>query len=153
MTTERIVILKMLSDGKITVDEAERLLQLSGKAPGMPGSQSESSGAGSSTSRSGTRNPQYIRIIVEPGPDAVGKKAQQHVNVKVPLKIIRAGVNLASLIPGEAGETVQDKLDAKGFNLNISKLTGESLDELIEGLQDLSVDVDDPEHRVRVFIE
>ena len=143
----------MLAEGKVSVEEAERLLQLTANVPGMPSDDSAKSEPSRPVSTGRTKDPKYIRVIVEPGAEAEGKKAQQHVNVRVPLKIIRAGVNLASLIPGEAGDTVQDKLRDKGIDLNISKLTGESLDELIEGLQDLSVDVDDPEHRVRVFIE
>ena len=138
----------MLADGKISVEEAERLLQLTSGEPGG-GGQGEGRPAGPVGLRR-TGDAKYIRVVVEPHDPNKGKT---HVNVRIPLKIIRAGVNLASLIPGEAGDTVQDKLRDKGFPFDISKLDDKSLDALIEGLQDLSVDVDDDRQHVRVFVE
>ncbi len=137
----------MLAEGKISVGEAERLLQLtSGGSGGSPGDSS----AGRTGSYGKTSDAKYIRVVVEPHDQAKGKT---HVNIRVPLKIIRAGVNLASLIPGEASDAVQEKLRDKGMDFNISRLDDKSLDALIEGLQELSVDVVDDKQHVRVFVE
>ena len=142
MTSERKQILEMLAAGKVSVEEAERLLQLTaadgGPAPASPLRVSD---------------PKFIRIMVEPAEGEVGKKDQHHVNVRIPLKIVRAGVNLASLLPGDTGKMVLGSLLEKGYLSDISKLGGSALDELIEALQELSIDATVDNHTVKVFVE
>lgn len=148
MTSERRQILEMLSAGKISADEAERLLQLTSAGP------SASATASTVTSTvAQILDPKFIRIIVEPDPTASGNHARHHVNIRVPLKIIRAGVNLASLIPNDAGNMVQDSLLNKGYKGDLSKLDASALDELIEALQELSIDATVDNHLVKVFVE
>ena len=91
--------------------------------------------------------------MVEPVENADTDKPLHHVNIRVPLKIVRAGVNLASLIPGDAGQMVQGSLLKKGYAGDISKLNGSALDELIEALQELSIDATVDFHTVKVFVE
>jgi hypothetical protein len=148
MTTERRQILEMLAAGKISADEAERLIQLTSNVADTPSAPSAPAVA---TTR--VANPRFIRIMVEPDPDAPRGQAQHHVNIRVPLKIIRAGVNLASLIPNDAGHMVQDSLLDKGFSSDLSKLDSSALDELIEALQELSIDASVDYHVVKVFVE
>jgi hypothetical protein len=148
VTSERKQILDMLAAGKITADEAEQLLQLTSKV---------SSGSSDASAPPAVivkiRNPRFIRIIVEPNSQTIGNQAQHHVNIRVPLKIVRAGVNLASLIPNDAGHMVQNSLLNKGFKSDLSKLDATALDELIEALQELSIDATVDNHLVKVFVE
>lgn len=148
MTSERKQILEMLAAGKVSVDEAERLLKLTSGSP-------DATSAGGSTVAFSSRvsDPKFIRIMVEPTDSAVGNKDEHHVNIRIPLKIVRAGVNLASLLPGETGKMVQGSLLEKGYISDISKLSGSALDELIEALQELSIDATIDNHTVRVFVE
>ncbi len=138
----------MLASGKLSVEEAERLLQLTaaggGTAPG---------GGPTPASPLRVSDPKFIRIMVEPAEGAVSKKDQHHVNIRIPLKIVRAGVNLASLLPGDTGKMVQGSLLEKGYLSDISKLGGSALDELIEALQELSIDATVDNHTVKVFVE
>jgi hypothetical protein len=148
MTSERKQILEMLAAGKVTAEEAERLIQLTqGAADAAPDSATAVAVA------SKVRNPKFIRIMVEPSGNATGNQPQHHVNIRVPLKIVRSGVNLASLIPNEAGHMVQDSLLNKGFKSDLSKLDANALDELIEVLQELSIDATVDNHLVKVFVE
>ena len=48
---------------------------------------------------------------------------------------------------------VQGSLLEKGFNSDITKLSGSALDELIEALQELSIDATVDNHTVKVFVE
>ncbi len=148
MTTERKQILEMLAAGKVSVEEAERLLRLTAGGPG-------SASADSPTAANSLRvsDPKFIRIMVEPAENAGSKKDQHRVNIRIPLKIVRAGVNLASLLPGDTGRMVQGSLLEKGYMSDISKLDGSALDELIEALQELSIDATVDNHTVRVFVE
>jgi len=149
MTSERRQILEMLSAGKISADEAERLLQLTSGG----GSTGSANATAVTTTVAQILDPKFIRVIVEPDHTATGNHARHHVNVRVPLKIIRAGVNLASLIPNDAGNMVQDSLLSKGYKGDLSKLDASALDELIEALQELSIDATVDNHLVKVFVE
>jgi len=75
------------------------------------------------------------------------------VNIRVPMQLLRAGVRLASLVPAQAQEKVNRALRARGFD--ILHMTPEKLEELVDHLEDVSVDVEDGKGnaKVRVFCE
>ena len=77
------------------------------------------------------------------------------VNVRVPMQLLRAGVRLASLIPAQAHEQLDQALSRHGVPLTLSQIKPENLEELIDHLEDLTVDVDAKEDntKVRVFCE
>ncbi|MCK4505980.1 MAG: hypothetical protein KAW14_10200 [Candidatus Aegiribacteria sp.] len=129
-------ILEMLSEGKITVEEATALLS---RLQNTDSDTDESSFEKDQESRGKT--PKYLRVLVD---SADGDK----VNVRVPLSLIKTGIKLSALIPNNAVSQISDQ----GFDLSqISKLSG---DELIEALRELQVDVDSADgDKVRVFTE
>jgi hypothetical protein len=139
MNEERRQILEMLSSGKITTDEAERLLFAldEGKDAAPAG------GAGSP-------RPKYLRVMVEDRSEGDSKTL---VNVRVPMQLLRAGVKLAGLIPVHALDQVNEALHEKGMPVDLSQLKPENLEELVENLSDLTVDVDQDHAKVRVFCE
>ncbi len=138
MNEERKKILEMLADGKITADEADRLLTAISQ---------NSQNSTAETSR--TSLPKYLRVMVEPGPES--EKADR-VNIRVPLKLIRAGLKLASLIPKNAQDKVNQALNEKGIDADLSKIKPEDLDEIIRQLDDISVDVEGKE-TVKIYCE
>ena len=140
MSQERHRILQMLADGKLSVDEATQLLD----AAGGPVGPSAAGAIPADTPAGGSRQVKYLRITVDdPGDEAAGKGAER-VNIRVPIKLLRAGIKLGSLMPGDVGEKVGEALSAKGINLNldVGKLAPDDLEELIGGLADLTIDVD-----------
>ena len=142
MNEERRKILDMLAEGKINTDEAEKLLAaISSEESGEKKSQSELS--------SEKQSLKYLRVVVEPAPD---NKDGEKVNIRVPMKLMRAGIKLASLVPVDVQGKVQDALKEKGVKLDLSQITEDNLEELIEALSDLTVDVDGKE-KVRIFCE
>jgi hypothetical protein len=141
MSEERRKILEMLSQGKIDVDEAEKLLS----AISEPSSESEK---GDKPEKKDF--PKYLRVVVEPGPESVkGEK----VNIRVPFNLLRAGIKLASLVPVDVQGKVNEHLKEKGVNLDLSNITSENLEKLLIHLNDLTVDVDSKEEKVRIFCE
>jgi len=126
MSEERRKILEMLGQGKISVDEAEKLLN--------------------ATANAGKKEikdlPQFLCIKVD---------GDQKVNIRVPIQLIRSGIKFASLIPSDVSDRVCDKLRAKGINLD--KLDPEALDSLILSLKDLSIDVDEEKEKVKIYCE
>jgi hypothetical protein len=133
----------MLAQGKISVEDAERLLSaLSGDEPAADMRDERSSRRKSST-------PRFLRIMVEPGEE--GGKSER-VNIRVPLRLVRAGLKWASFIPKEAQKKVNESLKRKGIEMDFTKMTQEDLDELIGNLNEFTVDVEGDEY-VRIFCE
>jgi hypothetical protein len=132
MKEERKQILEMLAEGKISAEDAERLIdKLGTEDTGDPQKMAV---------RSGSSRPKYLRVHVD-GSD--GDK----VDVRIPLALIRTGIKLTAVMPNH----VNEKLGDEGVDLSrLSELEG---DELYEALQDLQVDVDSEDGKVRVFCE
>ena len=136
-------ILQMLSEGKISSEEAERLLAaLERDLPGPVGA----GGDGGAKAA-----PKYLRVVVdlaENNPDGPGR-----VNVRVPLQLLRAGVRLASLIPPRALDQASDELRKSGVPFDLNQLKPEDLEALVEHLHDMTVEVDQPDVKVHVYCE
>ncbi|MGA7713539.1 MAG: hypothetical protein WCA81_16690 [Rhizomicrobium sp.] len=126
----------MLSEGKISADEAERLIAALENVPGE------------AVPRSGS--PKYIRLQVEKD-EGEGEELTK-VNIRVPIVLLRAGVKFANLVPQEARSHVNQALREKGMTFDINQLKPENLDELIDNLQDLSIDVDQQSKKVKVKV-
>ena len=137
MSEETRKILDMLHEGKIGVEEAEKLLAAVG--PASPSSDVPATAAAAR---------KYLRIQVEPDQGSGGDR----VNVRVPMKLIRAGLKLAAFLPREAQTQVNDALKEKGMDLDLSKLTPEDLEDLVANLDDLTVDVEGKQ-KVRIYSE
>jgi hypothetical protein len=144
MGEETKKILEMLREGKIGVDEAEKLLTAVAPAAGIAGETTTGSAGGT-----GTAGKKYLRIQVEP--DA-GSEHADRVNIRVPMKLIRAGLKLAAFLPKDAQSQVNQALRDKGMDLNLSALKPEDLEELVANLDDLTVDVEGKQ-KVRIYSE
>lgn len=137
MTDERTRILEMLAQGKITAEEAGKLLDAIGSAP-------KEAPIAEIPSKNG--KPKYLRVAVSGGKD--------NVNIRVPLQILRAGVKLASLIPNEARGKVDSALGEKGIDIKLADLDPKTLEELIEAMGELTVEVESGDgENVRIFCE
>ena len=150
MNEHRRQILQMLSEGKISADEAERLIA----AMDAPPSFSSFSDTGSSGA--GKPRPKYLRVVVDSEEDG-GHEGPTKVNVRVPMQLLRAGVRLAGLIPGPALRRANNAMQEQGVPIDLTQIKPENLEELIEHLNDLTVDVDQKDAntkvKVRVFCE
>jgi hypothetical protein len=130
-------VLEMLAAGKITSEDAERLLDklAAVKEP------AESGAPENRESSCATSPRKYLRIVVENGE---GKD----VNMRVPLSFVRSGVGLIGVLPPRVAQKLTDK------GLDLEALSGLRGDKLNEVLNELCVDIDsnDGKH-VRVFCE
>ena len=145
MTEERRQILEMLAGGKINADEADRLLGALGGA--------SSSAIATATALQTKPLPKFIRVMVDSKDRKDGKPV--HINVRVPIMLLRAGVRLASLIPPQAQAKVNAELRKNGMDFDVSQIKPENINELIDQLQDLSIDIDHEEDdvKIRIFCE
>jgi hypothetical protein len=131
---EKKKILEMLSNGKISVAEAEALL-------GAIGVDTMASNPMAGLEK---KNPKYLRIEV--------KTAEDNVNVRVPFNLLRAGVRLAQLMPVSVRDQVQKGMESGGVNLDLSKVKPEDLDQIVDQLADFQVDVDGKD-KVKIYVE
>lgn len=176
-------VLEMLAGGKISTDDAERLLdRLDAAANGDHGPEGEAaeeeratgsrSGAAENERAAGSRSgadagfresrqgsPGRSTAVVEAVPPRSGKGPRflrvvvdshdgDKVNIRVPVALIRTGIKFTSMIPNHAREAIQEE----GLDLShLSELDGQ---ELIQALEELSIDVDSSDgDKVRVFCE
>lgn len=146
MSEKKKKILEMLTEGKIGVDEAERLLGSLGTDVIEPGEVARVGAAA-------MRKPKYLRVTVRPGPDHEHEEDAEHVNVRVPVSLIRSGIKLTSLMPEQARDKVSEALHDKGIDLNMHNMKPEDLEEIIDALTELEVDVTSRKEVVKVFVE
>ena len=139
-------ILEMVAQGKITVDEADRLLKaLADTRDAVPGDDGD-----------GPRK-RWLRINIS-------KPANEHrphpkeVNIRVPLGIVRGGMRLGAIVAAFAGgNAAQDMkrrgmdVDLSAINSDLSKMHGPELDAFLNSLHD--IDIDDGKSRVRITSE
>lgn len=142
MSEERKKILNMLSEGRISVDEAERLI-----AAIESGKNDEKSETIVSDS---PELPKYLRVKVE---SAEGG-SRDRVNIRVPFQLLKAGIKLSSLLPGEAKDKVDRAFAEKGIDFDVSKFKADDLEEIVTALRTLSIDItSDDGDQVKVFCE
>ena len=135
MTEDTRKVLEMLSEGKISVQEAEQLLNAVSAPGGQPADDRKV-------------EPKYFRILVNK-PARDGRKAEA-VNVRVPMTVVRGGLRLGALIPGMLGNK---KIQlGNGNELDLSKLSYADLEAMIRDIGELTVDVDG-EEQVRIRCE
>jgi hypothetical protein len=121
---ERMKILKMINDGKITAEEGAKLLSALSERTDKPRKSSKSSLAG-----------QTLRVRVS---DMASGKTK--VNVNVPMKLVDAGLNIAAQFTPEME------------NAQMMEAVKEALSENVRGKIVDVIDEEDQEH-VEVFIE
>ena len=145
MTENQKRILEMVADKKITVDEAYRLLSLIQPA----------ADSGSAEPKEHKPSPKYMRVIVDTEHSWEGgcDHGPAHINIRVPVALLRAGVKLATLIPPEAYNQVDEKLKNRGIMFDLRNMKPENVEELIQALNELEVDIQGSEEKVRVYTE
>jgi hypothetical protein len=157
MNENRRQILNMLAANKINAEEAERLLAALDAGSGTA-SEVYPDGVQSNGSRSESkRHARYLRVLVDADEGANGAKGPTSVNIRVPMQLLRAGVRLASLIPAQAHQQIDQALSQHGVPLTLSQIKPENLEELVDHLDDLTIDVASKEShsnvKVKVFSE
>ena len=143
MSEDRSRILNMLAEGKISAEEAERLLDALDSRPG--------SGASAGPAIKGDPGPLlealpkylYVKVNAANG---------DNVDVKIPIALVRSGLKLTSLIPPQAMDQINDSMSEHGMSVDFSNLKPEDIDELVEALREMEVNVDSANgDKVRVY--
>lgn len=159
MNEERRRVLDLLAEGKINADEAERLLNALNGA-GRPAPQEDSGPfAGMRRFRRHVQRMhrehqehhpagrRYVYVVIDQeGSD--GRK--ERLRMKVPVKLLKAGISLSGLMPREVRERVQTALKAKGIEVDPFSLRGDE-DEILSALADLEIDIGNRGEKIRIY--
>jgi hypothetical protein len=141
MNEQRRQVLQMLAEGTITADEAERLIDA------LDRERPESAPGASPRPKP---RPKYLRVVVV---DSSAGDRPSRINIRVPLQLLRAGVRLTSLIPPQALIKINAELAKSGVPIDLTELKPQHIEELIDQLDEITLDVDDPDSKVQVFCE
>ncbi len=140
MNEQRKDILGMLAEGKITAEEADQLIAALER---------DQPPAASSLDARPKGKAKYLRVMV----DTLEDGEPGRVNIRVPLQLLRAGVQLAALIPAQALDRANAELNKSGVPIDLTQLKPEQLEALVENLDELTVEVDQPDAKVHIFCE
>jgi hypothetical protein len=147
MNEEVRSILDLLAQGKITVDEAHRLIEAVNRLGAQP---HPAPAATPETPK--TANPdggvQFLRVKVNKASN--GFRPEKEVNIRVPVSLMSTGLRLSSVIQGFGGEQVKEKMRERGIDW--SKLDEAKLREVLKK-GELLLDVEDGKSHVQVTCE
>ena len=139
MNEEKLKVLSMIAEGKISAEEGATLLEALDKK------EKESKETVVQKKEKGGVN--YLYVDVTPKTD----ENKEKVHVKVPLALVRAGVNIASMLPTDVQDKVNTAMDEKGIKLDLSNIKPENIEELIQALEEMEINIDSDEYTVRVY--
>ena len=139
MNEEKLKVLNMIAEGKISAEEGAKLLEALEKK--------EAKQPEPTVIKKEKGNINYLFVDISPKTD----ENKEKVHVKVPLALVRAGVNIASMLPVDVQDKVNSAMDEKGMKFDLSSIKPENIEELIQALEEMEVNIDSDEHTVRVY--
>lgn len=155
MASEQKLILQMVREGRLTVDEAERLLAVTpSRAAPIDSVPLFARGTAKRRRRHrwgghGARTGEgagFLRIEID---ESRPEGRVERMRFKVPLKLLRAGINLSGLLPRAARERMIEALRQKGIDVDPFALHGMEPEEMAEILGGLDFELDGAHIRVR----
>ena len=145
-------MLELLALGKVSVDDADKLIDaIAATAP-----QAAAPAAGASAGERPA--PRWIRInVFKPAKEG---KQDKEVNIRVPIAVVKGGMRLGAIIGTFAGEKAALRMKERGIDLDLSKINsdfskmnGEEFDAFLKSLDDMHIDIDDGKSQVRITCE
>ena len=144
MSAETKKVLELLAAGKISPEDAERLLdKLTGAASSPEQFSSQTPGAAANTAGGacGSRRPRFIRVQVE-------RPGREGVNVRVPLSCARGGRHWMAFLPTRVAEKLQE------HGIDFGSLDAMSDEDFHKAMERINVDIEGRSGRkVRIFAE
>jgi hypothetical protein len=143
MSTETRQVLDLLAQGKVSADEAEKLLRALDAPAASDGDANASASA---------KTARWVRVTIDKNvPNGAPKR---EVSLRMPVSLVRAGIKLGSLIPGGAFGMAgcRDDSDAR-VRLKLLKINPEQIETLIAEMGDMTIDADDGKAQVRIWCE
>ena len=139
-------ILEMLSQGTITVEQADQLLKA------VCAAQPVAQTSAAETPTDGAQRPRWVRINIHKlAKDGTHKP--KDVNIRVPIAAVKGGLRLGAIIAEFAGEKTRQRMKDQGLDVDLSKINGPEFETFLKTLDDMNVEIDDGKSQVRVTCE
>lgn len=144
MSAETKKVLELLAAGKISPEDAERLLDKLTAAASSP-EQSSSQTPGTAPNPAGgacaSRRPRFIRVQVE-------RPGREGVNVRVPLSCARGGRHWMAFLPTRVAEKLQE------HGIDFGSLDAMNDEDFQKAMERINVDIEGRSgKKVRIFAE
>jgi hypothetical protein len=147
---EQMKILEMLKDGKITPEQADKLLDKLAKLDAEP----DEDDFVVDDPRGYAASAQAVKVKIAKGKKRkffcikINTQNGKNINLRLPMAVAKAGVKLSALLPESAMGTLKEK----GVNLDeLSNLKGDDLTEALEAL-DIKINTDEGDS-INIFTE
>ena len=155
MSDETRRVLDLLAQGKITVDEADRLIKA--MTADVPAGTDEAETA--ETAADGRQGARWFRINIRK-PAADQAHQPKDVNIRVPIAVVKGGMRLGAIIATFAGEKAAQRMKDRGLDLDLSTINGDlsrmngaEFETFLKSLDDMNIEVDDGKSQVRITCE
>ena len=142
MSEERRRVLDLLAQGKVSVEEAEKLLRA--VEPDTDGAEVDGASGGTESI------PKYLFMVAHD--NAKGEGPREAFRIKVPLSLLRAGIKLKALVPEEARNQALDNLRAQGIEIDPFELSEDQFDDLVQSLSEFEMEAGDETGGFRIFL-
>lgn len=144
MSAETKKVLELLAAGKISPEDAERLLDKltsAASSPEQSNPQTPGSTANPAGGACGSRRPRFIRVQVE-------RPGREGVNVRVPLSCARGGRHWMAFLPTRVAEKLQE------HGIDFGSLDAMNDEDFHKAMERINVDIEGRSGRkVRIFAE
>jgi len=136
-------ILQLLSEGKINIDEAERLLNAL---------ESESEAPETAASTEGADNGKKLKFLnIKVHDPSRMHHGHENVNIKIPMVLLKAGIKLSTLMPDRAYEKINTHFHERGMHFDLNNLTPEKLEGIMEALKESAIEIDGDDKKIQIF--
>jgi len=143
MSEERTRILDMVAAGKISVAEAEELLNA------LESHRGDREPVGGLVKGTGSPKnvPKFFRVVID-------STDGDNVDVRIPFGLLKAGIRLSSLMPPQVAQKISKHLAGKGMEVDLSHVRKEDIDDFLSTFSELEINVDGSSgEKIRVFCE
>ncbi|MDX9810304.1 MAG: hypothetical protein RBT04_09155 [Sphaerochaetaceae bacterium] len=138
MEEGRMKILQMLSEAKITAEEAAKLLDALDQ-------NSETRDTQESQGKETRSKLLYISVHRKDSLDS------KDVQIKIPTAIIQSGIQFKSFIPKSAREHLGDSIELNGEEFSFNDIDKEQMDYIFSAMQENSIDIETERATVRMY--
>ena len=92
-------------------------------------------------------------LVVQIGPKDAGRGKEGRVNIRIPLQVLQAGVELGAVLPANARRKIEETMKEHGLGVDLFSMDRKKLSEMLEAIGDLRIEMERDERRVRIFCE
>jgi hypothetical protein len=142
MTEEMRRVLMMLVDGKISVENAQQVIEALNAPPA--GDEDDEYAWQPEPIR-----PRFLRIRMHRPPSET--QLEKDVNIRLPIAVVCGGVRLGMLMPG-VGDRINARMRAGGVDFDLGRVSEEQIESLLARLGQLTIEVCEGGRQKRLHI-